>query len=37
VLVSVQDSCTFCSKRTIALELILDTPTIVLLGDGAQG
>jgi hypothetical protein len=37
VLVSVQDRCTFCAKPTIGSELILDTPAIVLLGDGAQG
>jgi hypothetical protein len=35
--VLVQDRCTFCAKRTIGSELILDTPAIVLLGDGAQG
>jgi hypothetical protein len=27
VLVSVQDRCTICSKRTIGLEIILDTPS----------
>jgi hypothetical protein len=26
VLVSVQDRCTVCAKRTIASEIILDTP-----------
>jgi hypothetical protein len=26
VLVSVQDRCTVCAERTIALEIILDTP-----------
>jgi hypothetical protein len=35
--VSIQDRCTLCAKRTIGSELILDTPAIVLLGDGAQG
>jgi hypothetical protein len=35
--VSVQYRCTFCAKRTIGSELILDTPAIVLLGDGAKG
>jgi hypothetical protein len=37
VLVSVQYRCMFCAKRTTGSELILDTPTIVLLGDGALG
>ena len=32
VLVSVQDRCTVCAKRTISLEIVLD----VLLGDEAQ-
>jgi hypothetical protein len=27
VLVSVQDRCTVCAKRTIGLEIIFDTPT----------
>jgi hypothetical protein len=36
VLVSVQDRCMFCAKRTIGSEIILDTPMMVLLGDGAQ-
>jgi hypothetical protein len=30
-----QDRCTVCAKRTIGLEIILDTP-MVLLGDEAQ-
>jgi hypothetical protein len=34
-LVSVQDKCNVCAKRTICLEIILDTPE-VLLGDEAQ-
>jgi hypothetical protein len=33
VLVSVQDRCTFCAKRTLGLGIILDAP--VLLGDEA--
>ena len=32
VLVSVQDRCTVCAKRTISLEVGLDDP-VVLLGD----
>ena len=32
VLVSVQDRCTVCAKRTISLEIGLDDP-VVLLGD----
>ena len=32
VLVSVQDRCTVCAKRTISLEIVLD----VLLGDEGQ-
>ena len=35
VLVSLQDRCTVCAKRTIGLETILDAP-MVLLGDEAQ-
>ena len=35
VLVSVQDSCTVCAKRTIGSESVLDAP-MVLLGDEAQ-
>ena len=35
VLVSVQDSCTVCAKRTIGPETVLDAP-MVLLGDEAQ-
>ena len=35
VLVSVQDRCTICAKRTIGSETILDAP-MVLLGDEAQ-
>ena len=35
VLVSVQDRCTVCAKRTIGLETVLDAP-MVLLGDEAQ-
>ena len=35
VLVSVQDRCTLCAKRTIGSETILDAP-MVLLGDEAQ-
>jgi uncharacterized membrane protein len=35
VLVSVQDRCTVCTKRTIGLGIILDAPN-VLLGDVAQ-
>ena len=35
VLVSVQDRCMVCVKRTIGLEIILDTPMVVL-GDEAQ-
>ena len=35
VLVSVQDRCTVCAKRTTGSEIILDTPK-VLLGDEAQ-
>ena len=35
VLVSVQDSCMVCAKRTKGSETVLDAP-IVLLGDEAQ-
>ena len=35
VLVSLQDRCTVCAKRTIGLETILGAP-MVLLGDEAQ-
>ena len=35
VLVSMQDSCMVCAKRTIGPETILDAP-MVLLGDDAQ-
>ena len=35
VLVSVQDRCTVCAKRTIGLETVLDA-LMVLLGDEAQ-
>ena len=35
VLLSVQDRCTVCAKRTIGLETILDA-LMVLLGDEAQ-
>ena len=35
VLVSVQDRCTICAKRTIGLEIILDAP-MVLLRDEAH-
>ena len=35
VLVLVQDRCTVCAKRTISLEIVLDT-SMVLLGDEAQ-
>jgi hypothetical protein len=31
-----QDRCTVCAERTIASEVILDTHTMVLLGDKAQ-
>jgi hypothetical protein len=36
VLVSAQDRCMVCAKRTIGSENILDTPMMVLQGDGAQ-
>ena len=35
VLVSVQDRCTVCAKRTIGLDIDFNAP-IVLLGDEAQ-
>ena len=35
VLVSVQDRCMVCAKRTLGLETVLDAP-MVLLGDKAQ-
>ena len=35
VLVSVQDRCVVCAKRTIGIESVLDAP-MVLLGDDAQ-
>ena len=35
VLVSVQDRCMVCTKRTIGLEIILDAP-MVLIGVEAQ-
>ena len=35
VLVSVQDRCMVCAKRTTGLETVLDAP-MVLLGDEAQ-
>ena len=35
VLVSVQDRCTVCAKRTIGLNIIFNAP-MVLLGDEAQ-
>ena len=35
VLVSVQDRCMVCAKRTIGSEAVLDAP-MVLLGDEAQ-
>ena len=35
VLVSVQDRCMVCAKRTIGSETVLDVP-MVLLGDEAQ-
>ena len=35
VLVSVQDRCTVCAKRTIRLDIVFDAP-MVLLGDEAQ-
>ena len=35
VLVSVQDRCMVCAKRTIGLDIVFDAP-MVLLGDEAQ-
>jgi hypothetical protein len=35
MVVSVQDRCTVCAKRTIGTEIVLDNP-MVLLGDVAQ-
>ena len=35
VLVSVQDRCTVCAKRTIGLDCVINAP-MVLLGDEAQ-
>ena len=35
VLVSIQDRCTVCSKRTIGLDIVFNAP-MVLLGDEAQ-
>ena len=35
VLVSVQDRCTVCAKRTIGLDSIINAP-MLLLGDEAQ-
>ena len=35
VLVSVQDSCMVCAKRTIGSETVLDAP-MVLIGDEVQ-
>ena len=35
VLVSVQDRCTVCSKRTIGLDIVFNAP-MALLGDKAQ-
>ena len=35
VLVSVQDKCTVCAKRTIGLDSVINAP-MVLLGDEAQ-
>ena len=35
VLISVQDRCIVCAKRTIGSETVLDAP-MVLLGDEAQ-
>jgi hypothetical protein len=36
VLVSMQDRCTVCVKRTIGSETVLDTPDVVHLSDEAQ-
>ena len=35
VLVSVEDRCTVCAKRTIGLDIVFNAP-MVLLGDEAQ-
>jgi hypothetical protein len=35
LLVSVQDGCTICAKRSIGSEIVLDA-TMILLGDEAQ-
>ena len=35
VLVSVQDRCTICAKRTIGLDIVFNAP-MVILGDEAQ-
>ena len=35
VLVSVQDRCMVCARRTIGLEIVLDTPLMLPLGDEA--
>ena len=35
VLVSVQDRCTVCAKRTIGLDIVFNAP-MVLLGDEVQ-
>ena len=35
VLVSVQDRCTVCDKRTLGLDIVFNAP-MVLLGDEAQ-
>ena len=35
VLVSVQDRCTVCAKRTIGLDIVFNAP-MALLGDEAQ-
>ena len=36
VLVSMQDRCTVCAKRTTGSEIVLDAHPMVLLGDKAQ-
>ena len=35
VLVSVQDKCTVCAKRTLGLDIVFNAP-MILLGDEAQ-
>ena len=35
VLVSVQDRCTVCAKRTLGLDIVFNAP-MILLGDEAQ-